>query len=87
MELKLEQLEYQQQAILSVVDIFKGQERNTFDNSCIDGIRSNTLSLKEDEIEKNIKDISARNGLSPEVAKITKMKLPPASWGVSEVKN
>ena len=72
MELKLEQLEYQQQAIQSVVSAFKGQERNTFDNACIEGIRSNLLSLTEDEIIQNIKDVLLVNGISRETANIEK---------------
>jgi type III restriction enzyme len=39
MELKLEQLEYQQQAIKAVISVFKGQDKNIFDNACIEGIR------------------------------------------------
>jgi type III restriction enzyme len=70
MELKLEQLEYQQQAIQSVVSVFKGQERNTFDNACIEGIRSNLLSLTEDEIIQNIKDILLENGISEEAGNV-----------------
>ncbi len=72
MELKLEQLEYQQQAVKSVVSVFKGQERNTFDNACIEGIRSNILTLTEDEIIQNIKDILLKNGLGEETGNIQK---------------
>jgi type III restriction enzyme len=72
MKLKLEQLEYQQQAIQSVVSVFKGQERNTFDNACIEGIRSNLLSLTEDEIIQNIKDVLLENEISKETANIEK---------------
>ena len=32
MELKLEQLEYQQQAVKAIISVFKGQEKNTIDN-------------------------------------------------------
>ncbi|MGE3063162.1 MAG: DEAD/DEAH box helicase family protein [bacterium] len=70
MELKLEQLEYQQQAIKSVISVFKGQEKNTFDNACVEGIRSNTLSLSSDEIIQNLKDIILENGLKEETANI-----------------
>lgn len=72
MELKLEQLEYQENAIQSVVSIFKGQERNTFDNACIEGIRSNVLSLSEEEIIQNIKDVLLENGIDEETANIQK---------------
>ena len=70
MELKLEQLEYQQQAIKAVIAVFKGQEKNTFDNACIEGIRSNILSLSSDEIIQNLKDISLENGIKEETATI-----------------
>lgn len=60
MELKLEQLEYQQQAIKSVISVFKGQEKNTFDNACVEGIRSNILSLSSDEVIQNMKDIDKK---------------------------
>lgn len=70
MELKLEQLEYQQQAIQSVISVFKGQEKNTFDNACIEGIRSNILSLTTDEVIQNIKDVLIENGIKEETANI-----------------
>ena len=70
MELKLEQLEYQQQAIQSVISVFKGQEKNTFDNACIEGIRSNIISLSPDELIQNIKDIVIGNGIQEETANI-----------------
>ncbi|MBJ7880020.1 hypothetical protein [Gelidibacter salicanalis] len=41
MELKLELLEYQETAIKSVVNVFEGNDKNTFDHACIDGVRSN----------------------------------------------
>jgi len=70
MELKLEQLEYQQQAIQSVISVFKGQEKNTFDNACIEGIRSNIISLTTDEVIQNIKDVLIENGIKEETANI-----------------
>lgn len=70
MELKLERLEYQQQAIQSVISVFKGQAKNTFDNAGIDGIRSNILSLTPDEIIQNIKDIVIANAIKEETANI-----------------
>lgn len=70
MELKLEQLEYQQQAIQSVISVFKGQEKNTFEYACIEGIRSNIISLSLDELIQNIKDIVIENGIKVETANI-----------------
>lgn len=71
MQLKLEQLEYQDQAILSVTSLFEGQEKNTFDNACQDGIRRNFLSLSPEETEANIKRIIHTNGISEETACIS----------------
>jgi type III restriction enzyme len=45
MEFKLESLNYQDTAIHSVIKIFDGTEKNNFDNSCFEGIRSNTTKL------------------------------------------
>ena len=52
MELKLEELEYQRLAIQSVVKIFEGNEKNTLDNACIEGIRFNMWSLSAAQIQK-----------------------------------
>ena len=71
MELKLEQLEYQQKAIHSVISVFKGQERNTFDNACFEGIRSNMLSLSKEVVFENLKEIIKENDIDEETAKIT----------------
>ena len=70
MQLKLEHLEYQQQAINAVISVLKGQEKNTFDNACIEGIRSNILSLSREEIIQNLKDITLENGIKEETANI-----------------
>ncbi|MFA7230193.1 MAG: DEAD/DEAH box helicase family protein [Victivallaceae bacterium] len=70
MEFKLEQLEYQQQAINAVISVFKGQEKNTFDNACVDGIRSNILSLSKDKFIQNLRDAALENGIREETANI-----------------
>jgi len=70
MKFKLEQLEYQQQAIDSVISVFKGQERNSFDNACYEGIRANMLSLSQKEIEENIKRTVLANGIDETSANI-----------------
>jgi len=54
-EFKLELLEYQETAIMSVVDVFDGSVKNTFDNASVDGIRSNVCSLTPEQITENIK--------------------------------
>lgn len=71
MELKLEQLKYQEEAIKSIVSVFKGQEKNTFDNACTEGIRANVLSLTSDEVLSNIKDTLIENGIDEQVANVT----------------
>ena len=77
MNLKLEQLEYQQQAIDSVISVFKGQERNTFDNACYEGIRANMLSLSQKEIEQNIKSKNKNEISSQEIGEMVMEKLRP----------
>ena len=74
MELKLEQLEYQQDAIKAVLSVFEGQERNNFDNSCRDGIRSNLLTLSEDEIVSNIRNILIETGMDEESARLSRTR-------------
>lgn len=71
MEFKLENLNYQDIAIQSVVKIFDGTDKNNFDNSCIEGIRSNTTKLTTVDIENNIKNVLLENGISEEIAKLS----------------
>lgn len=70
MEIKLEQLDYQEKAIQSVIKVFKGNIKNTFDNSCFQGIKSNFCSLNNQEITNNIFDIVKENGLDEVQSKI-----------------
>jgi type III restriction enzyme len=70
MELKLELLEYQETAIKSVVNVFDGNDKNTFDNACTDGIRSNICSLSNEQLTENIKSILLENGSDEEVAEL-----------------
>jgi glycosyltransferase involved in cell wall biosynthesis len=67
MEIKLEELEYQQTAIKSVVNVFDGNNKNTFDNACFEGIRSNVCSLTNEQLSENIKSIVAENGIDEEL--------------------
>lgn len=71
MGIKLEELAYQQTAIKSVVDVFDGTVKNTFDNSSNEGIRSNRISLSAEEIQENIKSVIQENGIIEETAKLT----------------
>ena len=54
MELKLEDLPYQRGAINSVVHLFEGQPRNTFDMACHEGVRSNVLTIPAEQIRENV---------------------------------
>ncbi|QMU63355.1 MAG: DEAD/DEAH box helicase [Flavobacteriaceae bacterium] len=74
MELKLELLEYQENAIKSVVNVFDGNDKNTFDNACSEGIRSNICSLSNEQLAENIKAILLENGIDEEVAKLEEVR-------------
>lgn len=71
MHFKLEQLDYQSQALNSVVKIFHGAERNNFDNACYEGIRANYLSLTPNQVEENLKQVILENGISQTIAHLT----------------
>lgn len=71
MELKLENLPYQQTAIQSVVRVFEGTTRNTFDNACFLGIRANICKLTPEQLRKNIEAIVVENGIDTESASLT----------------
>ena len=66
MQLKLEELPYQQQAITSVIRIFEGQERNTFDNATDEGIRFNYLRLSPEHLADNTRAVAESNDISAE---------------------
>ncbi|MDA3907164.1 MAG: DEAD/DEAH box helicase family protein [Bacteroidales bacterium] len=70
MELKLELLEYQETAIKSVVNVFDGNDKNTFDNACTDGIRSNICSLSNEQLTENIKSILLENAIDEKIAEL-----------------
>src|SRR5580658_6933020 len=71
MELKLENLPYQDIAIQSVIRVFEGTAKNTFDNACIDGIRSNLSRLTTVQINENIRSVADNNGISTETARLS----------------
>lgn len=74
MKLKLEELEYQQTAIQSVVKVFEGTAKNTFDNATIDGIRFNRCNLDDQQLKINIKSVSEENGISEDRAQMSESK-------------
>jgi type III restriction enzyme len=71
MKLKLENLTYQEDAIQSVVKVFEGTEKNTFDNACFEGIRSNVSNLSIEQLHSTIKSIAEENGIELETLKLT----------------
>ena len=62
---KLETLDHQRTAIQSVVEIFRGMERNTYDNATDEDIRANYCSLSLDALMANINRITVENGIDP----------------------
>jgi len=70
MELKLELLEYQETAIKSVVNVFDGIDKNTFDNACFEGIRANICTLTNEQLKENIKSILLENGIDEAIASL-----------------
>ena len=69
MELQLENLKYQDTAIQAAIRVFEGTEKNTFDNACIEGIRSNFCKLTALQLADNIKAIAYENGIDDKTAK------------------
>ncbi|MBK9716091.1 MAG: DEAD/DEAH box helicase family protein [Saprospiraceae bacterium] len=74
MELKLENLKYQDDAIQAVVKVFDGTEKNTFDNACFEGIRSNVSKLSFEQLQENIKSVAEENGIELETLNLTAEK-------------
>ena len=62
---KLETPAHQRTAIRSVVEVFRGMEKNTYDNATNEDIRINYCSLSISELMANISKIAADNGIDP----------------------
>ena len=71
MKLKLENLKYQDIAVQSIIKVFEGTEKNTFDSACFEGIRSNVSRLSKEEVQENIKNICLENGINQDVANLS----------------
>lgn len=71
MKIQLEELEYQHKAINSIVRVFEGQPRNTLENSVFYGIKTNVLSLTQEQINSNKKQIIAEDGLTEDLAQLS----------------
>lgn len=63
MQFKLENPQHQISAIRSVVEAFRGMERNTYDNAHNEGIYANVCSLSGKEIQDNIRRIVQDNSV------------------------
>ena len=63
MKFRLENPQHQTTAIQSVVDVFRGMERNTFDNAHNEDIHMNVCSLSVQQIQDNIQRIVKDNGV------------------------
>lgn len=63
MKFKLENPQHQMTAIQSVVDIFRGMERNTYDNAHNEDIHMNVSSLSSQQIHDNIQSIILENNV------------------------
>ena len=70
MELKLEELSYQREAIDAVVRLFEGQPRNTFDMSCHQGVRSNVLTIPTEQVRENFLVAIEDSGIDEEAASL-----------------
>lgn len=62
---KLETPEHQRIAIQSVVEVFRGMERNSYDNATDEDIRANYCSLPLKALMANINKIMVENGIEP----------------------
>ena len=70
MQLQLEELAYQTTAIRSVISIFDGTNRNTFDNATTESIRASVTNLSPEEIAQNIRTVTAENGILEDDARL-----------------
>ena len=61
---KLETPEHQRAAIHSVVEVFRGMEKNTYDNATDEDIRANYCSLPPEELYANIHRIIEENEIA-----------------------
>ena len=64
MQFRLENPKHQKIAIHSVVEVFRGMEKNTYDNSTDEDIRANYCSLSPEELHANIQKIILENNIS-----------------------
>lgn len=63
MQFKLENPQHQKSAIQSVVEVFRGMERNTYDNAHIEDIHTNICSLSTQQLHENIQRVIQENSV------------------------
>lgn len=63
MKFKLENPLHQETAIQSVVEVFSGMERNTYDNAHNEDIHTNVCSLSGQQLQDNIRRIVQKNNV------------------------
>ncbi len=71
MSLRLEDLDYQNDAVAAVVQALAGQVRNTFERANLFGIHANVIDLTPEQIRENMRRIIAANGISEEEARLS----------------
>jgi type III restriction enzyme len=71
MSLKLEDLDYQGDAVAAVVAALDGQVRNTFERANLFGIHANVVDLTPEQIRKNMCQVIAANGIPEEEAHLS----------------
>lgn len=71
MQFKLENPQHQILAIQSVVEVFRGMERNTYDNAHIEDIHTNVCSLSKRQLQDNIRKIIKDNNVHDSQSFIT----------------
>ena len=74
MSFKLENLEYQEKAISSVIEVFRGQSKSANQANSLDAIFANISHLSPESIEDNKREILKQNGISEELAKLTQKR-------------
>ena len=68
MRFKLETPEHQQTAIHSVVEVFRGMEKNTYDNATDEDIWANYCSLSPEALYANMQRIIEENGIATDMS-------------------
>lgn len=71
MALKLEDLDYQTDAVAAVVQALEGQVRNTFERANLFGIHANVIDLAPVQLRENMRRVIAANGITEQDAHLS----------------